>query len=67
MTSHILKSKRKERSTTLMLYNLAFKEVHIVKSALQYLVENLYQVDKVFVDWFELNSDFCSTFDKKMK
>jgi hypothetical protein len=50
-----------------MLYNLAFKEVHIVKSALQYLVENLYQVDKVFVDWFELNSDFCSTFDKKMK
>jgi hypothetical protein len=48
--SHILKSKSKERSTTFLLSVLTFKKVYIVKSAVEYLAENLYQVDKIFVD-----------------
>jgi hypothetical protein len=36
-----------------------------VKLVLQYLAENLYQVDKVFVDWFELNSDFFAALSTK--
>jgi hypothetical protein len=31
--------------------------VYIVKSAIEYLVDNLYQADKIFVDWFELYFD----------
>jgi hypothetical protein len=46
--------KRKERFTTL------FKEVYIVKSAKEYLAENLYQADKISVDCFELHSDFAA-------
>jgi hypothetical protein len=37
-----------------------FKEVYIVKSAIEYLAENLYRVDKIFVDWFELYYDFVA-------
>jgi hypothetical protein len=37
-----------------------FKEIHIVKSAIKYLVENLYQTDKIFIDCFELHSDFAA-------
>jgi hypothetical protein len=57
--------KRKERSTTFLLYVLTFKEVYIVKSAVAYLSENLYQTDKIFVDWFELYSDFTALLIKK--
>jgi hypothetical protein len=31
-----------------------------VKSTIEYLAENLYQTDKVFIDWFELYSDFAT-------
>jgi hypothetical protein len=44
-----------------------FKEVHIVRSAVAYLVENLYQADKIFVDWFGLHSDFVALSTKKEK
>jgi hypothetical protein len=64
-TSHILKLKRKERSATFPLYVLTFKEVYIVKSAIEYLVENLYQTDKIFVDCVELHSDFAALSTKK--
>jgi hypothetical protein len=35
--SHILKSKRKEGSTTFLLYVLMFKEVYIVRLTIEYL------------------------------
>jgi hypothetical protein len=41
------------------------KEVYIVKSAIEYLTENLYQVDKIFVDCFELHFDFVALSTKK--
>jgi hypothetical protein len=44
---------------------LTFKEVYIVKSAIEYLAENLYQVDEIFVDCFELHSDFVALLEKK--
>jgi hypothetical protein len=44
-----------------------FKEVYIVKSAIEYLVENLYQADKIFVDYFELHSDFVALSTNKEK
>jgi hypothetical protein len=44
---------------------LTFKEVYIVKSAVEYLAENLYQADKIFVDCFELHSDFVALSTKK--
>jgi hypothetical protein len=44
---------------------LTFKEVYIVKSAVEYVVENLYQPDKIFVDCFELHSDFAALSTKK--
>jgi hypothetical protein len=44
---------------------LTFKEVYIVKSAIEYLAENLYQADKIFVDCFELHSDFVAFLIKK--
>jgi hypothetical protein len=61
----MLKSKRKERSTTLLLHVLTFKEVYIVKSAIEYLLENLYQANKIFVDWFELYPNFAALSTKK--
>jgi hypothetical protein len=42
-----------------------FKEVYIVKSAIEYLAENLYQADKIFVDCFELHFDFAALSTKK--
>jgi hypothetical protein len=42
-----------------------FKEVYIVKSVEEYLAENLYQGDKIFVDCFELHSDFAALSTKK--
>jgi hypothetical protein len=39
---------------------LTVKEVYIIKSAVEYLIENLYQTNKIFVDWFELHSDFAA-------
>jgi hypothetical protein len=42
-----------------------FKEVYIVKSAIEYLVDNMYQTDKIFVDCFELRSDFVALSTKK--
>jgi hypothetical protein len=42
-----------------------FKEVYIVKSAIEYLAENLYQADKIFVDCFELYYDFAALSTKK--
>jgi hypothetical protein len=42
-----------------------FKEVYIVKSAIEYLVDNLYQTDKIFVDCFELRSYFAALSTKK--
>jgi hypothetical protein len=44
---------------------LTFKEVYIVKSAIEYLADNLYQADKIFVDCFELHSDFAALLIKK--
>jgi hypothetical protein len=44
---------------------LTFKEVYIVKSAIEYLAENLYQADKIFVDCFELHYDFATLLIKK--
>jgi hypothetical protein len=61
----MLKSKRKERSTTLLLHVLTFKKVYIVKSAIEYLPENLYQANKIFVDWFELYPNFAALSTKK--
>jgi hypothetical protein len=46
---------------------LTFKEVYIVKSAVEYLAENLYQGDKIFVDCFELHSDFAALSTKKIE
>jgi hypothetical protein len=43
------------------------KEVYIVKSAIEYLAENLYQADKIFVDCFELHSIFAAHSTKKVK
>jgi hypothetical protein len=34
-----------------------FKEVFIVKSAVEYLAENSYQADNIFVDCFDMYSD----------
>jgi hypothetical protein len=42
-----------------------FKEVYIVKSAVEYLAENLYQADKIFVDCFELYYDSAALSTKK--
>jgi hypothetical protein len=36
-------------------------------SALEYLAENLYQADNIFVDWFELYYDFAALSIKKEK
>jgi hypothetical protein len=47
------------------LYVLTFKEVYIVKSAIEYLAENLYQADKIFIDCFELHFDFTALSEKK--
>jgi hypothetical protein len=44
---------------------LTFKEVYIVKSAIEYLAENLYQGEKIFVDCFDLHSDFTALSTKK--
>jgi hypothetical protein len=41
--------------------------VYIVKSTVEYLVENLYQANKIFVDCFELHSDFAALLIKKEK
>jgi hypothetical protein len=60
--SHILKLKIKERSKTFL-----FEEVYIVKSVVAYLAENLYQADTIFVDWFELYSNFAAFSIKKEK
>jgi hypothetical protein len=42
-----------------------FKEVYIVKSAIEYLARNLYQTDKIFVDCFELHFEFAALLMKK--
>jgi hypothetical protein len=42
-----------------------FKEVYIIKSVVEYLAENLYQADKIFVDWFELYPNFAALLIKK--
>jgi hypothetical protein len=44
---------------------LTFKEVYIVESDIEYLAKNLYQADKIFVDIFELHSDFATLSTKK--
>jgi hypothetical protein len=44
-----------------------FKEVYIIKSVVEYLAENLYQADKIFVDCFELYSDSVVLSTKKEK
>jgi hypothetical protein len=44
-----------------------FKEVYIVKSAVEYLAENLYQADKIFVDCFELYYDSAALSTKKRR
>jgi hypothetical protein len=44
---------------------LTFKEVYIVKSVVEYLAENLYHADKIFVDCFELYSDSAALSTKK--
>jgi hypothetical protein len=44
-----------------------FKEVYFVKSAVEYLAENMYQVDKIFVDCFELSYDSAALLIKKEK
>jgi hypothetical protein len=36
-----------------------------VKTIVQYLAENLYQADKIFVNWFELYPDFAALSTKK--
>jgi hypothetical protein len=41
------------------------KEVYIVKSAVEYLAENIYHADKIFVDCFELYSDSVALLTKK--
>jgi hypothetical protein len=42
-----------------------FKEVYFVKSAVEYLAENMYQADKIFVDCFELFYDSAALLIKK--
>jgi hypothetical protein len=42
-------------------------EVYIVKEAIKYLAENLYHVDKIFVDCFELYYDSAALSIKKEK
>jgi hypothetical protein len=42
-----------------------FKEFYIVKSAVEYLGENLYQADTIFIACFELHSDFVALSTKK--
>jgi hypothetical protein len=42
-----------------------FKAVYIVKSAVEYLAENLYQTYKIFVDCFELYYDSVALLIKK--
>jgi hypothetical protein len=42
-----------------------FKEVYIIKSVVEYLAENMYQADKIFVDWFELYSNFAALLIKR--
>jgi hypothetical protein len=42
-----------------------FKEVYIIKSVVEYLAENLYQADKIFVDWFELYPNFAALLIKR--
>jgi hypothetical protein len=44
-----------------------FKDVYIVKTAIEYLAENLYQADKIFVDCFELHYDFAALLTKKKR
>jgi hypothetical protein len=44
---------------------LTFKKVYIIKSAVEYFAENLYQVDKIFVYCFKLYSDFAALSTKK--
>jgi hypothetical protein len=44
---------------------LTFKDVYIVKSALEYLANNMYQADKMFVDCFELHSNFVALSEKR--
>jgi hypothetical protein len=44
-----------------------FKEVYIVKSSIEYLAENLYQADKIFVDCIELHSDFAALSTKQKR
>jgi hypothetical protein len=42
-----------------------FKELYIFKLAIEYLTENLYQADKIFVDCFELHYDFAVLSEEK--
>jgi hypothetical protein len=42
-----------------------FKEIYIIKSAVEYLAENLYQDDKIFVDCFELHFDSITLLKKE--
>jgi hypothetical protein len=42
-------------------------QIYIVKSVIEYLAEDLYQADKIFVDWFELYPDFTALSTKKEK
>jgi hypothetical protein len=44
---------------------LTFKDVYIVKTALGYLANNMYQADKMFVDCFELHSNFVALSEKR--
>jgi hypothetical protein len=44
-----------------------FKEVYIIKAAAEYSVDNLYQAGKIFVDCFELHSNFAALSTKKAK
>jgi hypothetical protein len=44
---------------------LTFNEVYIIKSALEYLANNMYQADKMFVDCFELHSNFAALSEKR--
>jgi hypothetical protein len=44
-----------------------FKAVYIVKLAVEYLAENLYQADKIFDDCFKLYYDSAALSTKKEK
>jgi hypothetical protein len=57
----------KRKLYNIVVVTLTFKEVYIVKSSIEYLAKNLYQVDKIFVDWFELYSDFAALSTKKKR